>query len=97
MPTPDSDPSAPGRALRTARLGDFPHVAQPGVTLVLTTCDADVPSRFAVTAAHKRELLEAVVEYPAGEILAVWTGSYESHVFKVTEDVIAHWLAELSS
>lgn len=89
----DSDPMAPGRKLRTIR-EDFPHPASEGVTLILFTTLYE--PRFATTARAKVELLDGVVEDPHGRLVAVWTGSKQSHAFAVTDEIAAEWLASLT-
>jgi hypothetical protein len=81
-----------GRKLRSVR-DDFPPISDRRITLILVKPDPEVPARFGVSPAHKRELLEAAKE--GDELVAVWSGAKESHAFKVTPESAKLWAASL--
>lgn len=79
-----------GRTLRHVR-DDFPPISDKRITLILVRPGHE--ARFGTSPAHKRELLEAVQE--EDELVAVWNGKQESHVFEVLPEVAARWEKDL--
>ena len=81
-----------GRKLRHVR-DDFLPISDQRLTLILVR--PGEPARFGTTAVHKRELFEATQE--GDELLVVWAGKRESHVFEVLPEMAALWEASLVS
>ena len=80
-----------GRKLRHVR-DDFPPISDRRLTMILVR--PKEPARFGTSSDHKLELLQTV--RLGDELLVVWAGKRESHVFEVLPDVAARWEKNLS-
>ncbi len=79
-----------GRKLRHVE-DDFLPISDRRLTLILFR--PGEPARFGTSPVHKRRLLESAQEND--ELVVVWSGKRESHVFEVLPEIAALWEASL--